>query len=126
MTRGEIVTVALSGDYGKPRPAVIIQSDQLVGTKSVLICPLTTSSRDAPLFRVAVEANAGSGLSRPSQIMADKLTAVRRDRVGRRIGSLDEATLMALDQVLAFVVGIADRAEMAPAAASIDRPDPSS
>lgn len=27
MRRGDIVTIALQGDYGKPRPALIIQSD---------------------------------------------------------------------------------------------------
>src|SRR5215210_1310916 len=118
MKRGDIVTVALSGDYGKPRPAVIIQSNLLLPTKSVLVCPFSTTLREVPLIRLGVEADAGTGLRRPSQIMVDKITAVRRDRVGPRIGRLDDATLVALDQLLAFVVGIADRA----GAEAVDEP----
>jgi mRNA interferase MazF len=32
------VTVAVQGDCGKPRPAVVIQSDWLAETDSVLVC----------------------------------------------------------------------------------------
>ena len=109
MRRGDIVTVALCGDNGKPRPAVIIQSNLLPPTKSVLICPFSTTLREVPLIRLGVDANAETGLRRPSQIMVEKITAIRRDRVGPRIGRLDKATLTALDQILAFVIGIADR-----------------
>jgi hypothetical protein len=34
--------------------------------------------------------------------------AVRRDRCGAPIGTIDDATLIALNRQLAFVVGIAD------------------
>ena len=51
MRRGEIVTVAVQGDYGKPRPAVVIQSDWLAETESVLVCLLISTTREAPLFQ---------------------------------------------------------------------------
>ena len=118
MRRGDIVTAALSGDFGKPRPAVVIQSNQLADIDSVLLCPITTTLRDAPLFRLSVDHNARTGLRRPSQIMIEKITAVRWDRIGSTIGSIDETTLIALDHLLAFVIGIADRG----GAATVDEP----
>lgn len=108
MKRGDIVTVAASGDYGKPRPAIVIQSDALPQTDSVLVCLLTTTLRDAPLYRMPLPASEETGLREPSQVMVDKIVAVRRDRCGARIGRADDAALLALGRQLAFVVGLAD------------------
>jgi mRNA interferase MazF len=108
MRRGDIVTAALPGDYGKPRPAVVIQSNRLVDVDSVLLCPITTARRDAPLFRLDVGSTELTGLRRLSQIMVEKITALRRDRVGSAIGGIDRATLLALDRLLASVVGLAE------------------
>ena len=99
--------VAVNGDYGKPRPALVIQSDLLVGTDSVLVCLLTTMARDAPLFRLAVPAGEGSGLRDPSQIMVDKIMAVRRARCAEPIGRVDDDAMQALGRLLAFAVGLA-------------------
>ena len=112
MRRGTIVTVALSGDYGKPRPAVVIQSERLAATDSLLVCPLTSTQRDTPLYRLA---DAENGLRRASDIMVDKITAVRRVRIGAAIGTLGAAHLLALDRMLALAVGIADRSGTNPA-----------
>lgn len=108
MRRGDLITVALSGDYGKPRPALVIQSDFLPETDSVLVCLLTTTLRAAPLYRLSLPAGEGTGLHAPSQAMVDKIRAVRRDRCGAPIGRVDEAALLALGRLLAFVIGIAD------------------
>jgi len=106
--RGDLITVALSGDYGKPRPALVIQSDFLNEIDSVLVCLLTTTQRDAPFYRYPVPPGAETGLRKASQVMVDKIIAVRRDRCGERIGGLDSASLLAIGRLLAFVVGIAD------------------
>jgi mRNA interferase MazF len=106
--RGDIVTVAIVGDYGKPRPALIIQSDFLAETDCVLVCLLTTTPRAAPLYRLALPAGPETGLREPSQVMVDKIMAVRRDRCGPPIGHADPSALLALGRLLAFVVGIAD------------------
>ena len=106
MRRGDLITVATSGDYGKPRPALVIQSDLLAETESVLVCLLTTTLRDAPLFRLSLPHGESTGLREPSQVMVDKIIAVRRDRCGTRIGRVDLASLLALNRLLA--VGIAD------------------
>ena len=109
MKRGDVVTVAASGDYGKPRPAVIVQTDALPAQHaSVIVCQMTSDLVEAPDFRISVEPSAGNGLQTRSQVMADKPVTIRRERVGRRIGSLDEADLARLNIALAFVMGLAD------------------
>lgn len=108
MKRGDIVTVAVSGDDGKPRPAVVVQSDWLDGTDSVLVCLLTTTTRDAPIFRLEVKPAPANGLREISQVMVDKIMAVRRDRCGAGIGRLDDTALLALNRMLALVVGLVD------------------
>jgi mRNA interferase MazF len=100
MKRGDLVTVAVSSDYGKPRPALVVQSDAFDLLPSVIVLPLTSELHRAPLFRVAVSATSETGLRAPSQIMVDKATAVPRSKLGPRIGSIDAATMQAVNQAL--------------------------
>lgn len=107
--RGDIVTVAATGDYGKPRPAVVVQSDAFPDTHaSVIICQITSIIADAPDFRVTIEPSSGNGLRTASQIMSDKPTTVRRERIGTRIGQLETNDLTRLNVALAFCLGLAD------------------
>jgi mRNA interferase MazF len=109
MRRGDVVTVAAAGDYCKPRPAVIVQTDALpIEHGSVVVCQMTSELSTAPDFRVTVEPTAANGLRARSQVMADKPVTIRRDRVGRRIGRLDDQDILRLNVALAFVVGLAD------------------
>ena len=109
MKRGDVVTVAAAGDYGKPRPAVIVQTNALPAAHaSVIVCQMTSEMVDAPDFRVTIEPSEKNGLRTRSQIMADKPVTIRRERVGRRIGWLDEKDLARLNVALAFVMGLAD------------------
>lgn len=110
MTRGDIVVVSAPGDYGKPRPAVVIQSDRLTSNDSVLVVPFTSTSAltDAPLYRLSVLPTARNGLQTPSQIMADKVTPIRRGKCGRLIGRLEDDALLALNYMLSVIMGIAD------------------
>jgi mRNA interferase MazF len=106
--RGDIVLARLPGDFGKLRPAVVVQSDRLIEGDSVILCPLTSYERDAPFFRLTVHANDETGLREISQVMVEKIGAVRPDRCGRRIGRASEETLLALDRLLAFVLGLSE------------------
>lgn len=109
MRRGDVVTVVAQGDYGKPRPAVIVQSDWFNETHaSILVCLLTSEPQDAPLFRIPLEPDERNSLQQPSQIMVDELLAVRRERIGSRIGRLDEETIVRLDRSLALFLGLAE------------------
>ena len=109
MKRGDVVAVAAAGDYGKPRPAVIVQTDALPAKHaSVVVCQMTSDLVDAPDFRVTIEPDGKNGLRMRSQIMADKPVTIRRERVGMRIGILDAKDLARLDVAIAFVMGLAD------------------
>ena len=105
--RGDLVTIALSGDYGKPRPAVIVQADAFDALPSVTVLPLTSELRDWPLFRVMAEANRGTGLRGRAQVMIDKAVTVPRSRIGQPIGHLNSTTMLAIDTALAKFLGLA-------------------
>ena len=109
MRRGDVVTVAAAGDYGKPRPAVIVQTDAFPESHaSVVVCQMTSEWFGAPDFRVTINPSETNGLRARSQVMADKLVAIRRERVGRVIGRLSTADVRRLNIALAFVLGLAD------------------
>jgi mRNA interferase MazF len=108
MKRGDIVAVAAKGDYGKPRPAVIVQSDTFDDTDSVLVCLITTTLRRAPLYRLDLPADSSTGLRKPSQVMVEKVIAVRREKCGRAIGRMAQVRLIALTRMLALLIGAAD------------------
>jgi len=104
-----VVTVAASGDYGKPRPAVIVQTNALPSAHaSVVICQMTSECSDAPDFRVSIEPTEKNGLRVRSQVMADKPVTVRRERIGPQVGHLDDKDVLRLNVALAFVMGLAD------------------
>ena len=108
MKRGAVVTVAASGDYGKPRPAVVVQTDALpLKHASVVVCQMTSDCSDA-VFRLTIDPSAKNGLKTRSQIMADKPVTIRRDRVGSLSGQLDDPDIARLNSALAFVMGLAD------------------
>ncbi|MCK1707952.1 type II toxin-antitoxin system PemK/MazF family toxin [Bradyrhizobium sp. 143] len=109
MQRGDVVVVAAAGDYGKPRPAVIVQTDAFPQSHaSVVLCQLTSDLVDAPDFRVTVEPKPENGLRLTSQVMADKPVTVRRERIGQRIGRIGDQDMARLGIALAFVMGLAD------------------
>jgi mRNA interferase MazF len=109
MRRGDVVTVAASGDYGKPRPAVIVQSNAFPESHaSVVICQMTSDLVDAPDFRITIDPDDHNGLRTRSQVMTDKPTTVRRERIGAVIGHLNAGELRRLNAALALVMGLAD------------------
>jgi mRNA interferase MazF len=107
MRRGDIVKVALPGDLGKPRPALVIQSNDFLDTGSVVVLPMSSQVEGISLFRVQVEPSQSNGLYSPSQIMTDKITNLRREKVGGIIGRLEADTLAQIDQQLAVFLGLA-------------------
>jgi mRNA interferase MazF len=107
MRRGDLVTVALQGDLGKPRPALVIQSDLFDLHPSVVILPVTSELRDAPLFRILVDSTELNGLNKPSQVMVDKPQSITREKVGAVFGRLDDETMLAVNRALAVFLGFA-------------------
>jgi mRNA interferase MazF len=107
MRRGDLVTIAAPGDYGKPRPAVVVQTNALPESHaSVIVCPLTSERADSLDFRVVIEPSTDSGLRVRSHVMADKPVTIRRDRIGKSIGRLTASEMMKLNAALAFTMGL--------------------
>jgi len=107
MRRGDLVTIALQGDYGKPRPALVIQADLFDEHPSVTILPVTGELREAPLFRITIKPGDGNGLLKPSQVMVDKPQTVPREKIGATFGRLDDDDMLAVNRALAVFLGFA-------------------
>ena len=105
--RGEVVTIVLPGAYGKPRPALVIQSDLFDAHSSVTILPVTSELRTAPLLRITINPSEANGLRKPSQVMVDKAQTIPREKVGKVIGKLEDESLVAVNRALAVFLGIA-------------------
>ncbi len=102
------MTVAVAGDYGKPRPGLIVQADLFNDTHaSITILPLTNTVVDAPLFRITIDPSRHNGLTRVSQIMVDKALTVPRDRLGKTIGRIDDDLMVRVNRALSVWLGFA-------------------
>ena len=107
MKRGDLVTIVLSGDYGKPRPALVIQSDLFDQHPSVTVLPVTSELREAPLFRIRIEPTDDNGLRKTSEVMVDKTQTVTLEKMGNTIGHLDDESMLAVNRALAVFLGFA-------------------
>jgi mRNA interferase MazF len=100
--------VALPGDFGKPRPALVIQPDLFNETHPTLtLLPLTSEIRSAPQFRITVEPSSANGLRMVSQIMVDKPMTFRRDKIREPFGRMDDEMMLRVGRALAVWIGIA-------------------
>ena len=103
MRRGDVVVVATPGDFGKPRPAVVIQSNLFNETHaSVTVCPITSDCIDAPLFRISVPPGTRTGLRDPSQVMVDKVVSVPRSSIAKTVGRCEASELRTVEDSLRF------------------------
>ena len=108
MKRGDLVLAAITGDYGKPRPWVIVQSDLVPhGYPGLTLCPLSTTDHGDRNFRIPVEPSSDNGLRVPSRVMVDKIQSINRGRARVRIGSLDADVMRRVDSALRVWLGLA-------------------
>jgi mRNA interferase MazF len=109
LKRGDVVIVAIPGEFGKPRPAVVVQSNLLAaGTESLIICPITSRTITVQRMRPHLQPDEINGLRRPSQVMSDKITTVHLKKVGQRIGRIADDDLQRIDFSLQLVLGFLD------------------
>ena len=106
MMRGDFVTIAMPGDFGKPRPALVMQSDHFNEHATVTVLPVTSALVNAPLLRVTVQPDPQSGLQKPSQGMVDKAMTVKRDKVGQAFGRIEADAMVEVERCLAVFLGI--------------------
>jgi mRNA interferase MazF len=105
--RGQFVTVAIAGDFGKPRPALVVQTDLFSQLPSVVVCPLTTHLRtDADQFRLDVAPSPRNGLRAASQVTIDKITVLQVGKIGSILGTADDALMLRVNRALALFLGV--------------------
>ena len=102
-----MVLMVVPSDLGRPRPGVIVQANEtIVGLDTVIVCPLSSDLQERLSLRPTVEISSENGLNVRSQIMTDKLLALRRDRIRRVIGRIDAGTSEQLDRALLVLLGV--------------------
>jgi mRNA interferase MazF len=105
--RGDVVIAVFSGGYGKPRPALVVQTDLANPThSSIVLCPISSHVENAPLFRLEVTPSPENSLEKSCQVMVDKITTVRKDKVRQVIGRMDEDTMIRVNRSLALWLGL--------------------
>jgi mRNA interferase MazF len=101
LARGDVVAAVVPGDFGQPRPAVIVQArPYLESHTSVTVCPLTTHLTGLRMFRIMIAPDKNNGLDEPSEVMVDKVSSLRRERIAQSIGRLSAADMRAIDNSL--------------------------
>jgi len=106
MKRGDLITIALQGDFGKPRPAVVVQSDIFDCIPTITVLPVTSDLQDIPAHRLAIFPDESNGLLLPSEIMVDKIQVVHRNKAGSVFGRLSDAKMLEVSHALAVFLGI--------------------
>ena len=104
--RGDFVTIAMQGDFGKPRPALVVQANVFDEHSSLTVLPVTSTLLAAPLLRITVEPSDENGLQKTSQIMVDKILTVKRDKVGPAIGRINATLMVEVERCMAVFLGI--------------------
>jgi mRNA interferase MazF len=108
LKRGDLLPVIVAGDHGKPRPAVVIQTDTAGDLDTVIVCLITSDFSLPKPFRVDLSVTPENGLRKPSQIMADKMFTQYRARCGEVFGNIGLDELLELNRAIAIITGLAD------------------
>lgn len=107
MKRGELWTAAAGQGYaGKPRPVLVVQDDRFDCTDSITVCPLSTSTTAIPLLRIPLRPRDTNGLTSPCSIMLDKITTMRRSRLGQRIGKMSTTEMLQVERGMLVFLGM--------------------
>ena len=108
MKRGNVVTVAMQGDFGKPRPALVLQSDVFSDIHATVTVALISSNlMQAPIFRLDIDPDESNGLTKPSQVQIDKIQSIRIEKIGAIIGELSDVMMVRVNRALALWLGLA-------------------
>jgi mRNA interferase MazF len=107
IARGDVVLMVVPTGLGRPRPGIVVQgSESTTGLSTIFVCPVSSDLQDRLPLRPMIEVAPENGLRLRSQIMTDKLVALRRDRIRRVIGRIDAETSEQLDRALMVLLGL--------------------
>jgi len=108
INRGEIWSVLWTGLAGKPRPALVIQSERYRLTDTDILALITTSRNEQGELRLPIKADDDNGLLQDSYICLDKLMAIPLTNLGERYGRADDSIMAEIDARLIKVLGIGE------------------
>ncbi len=108
MNRGDIIVAIFASEFGKPRPSLVIQSNNFSNLNTLVICPLTTDLKGQSPLRILVHPSPSNGLREPSHIMIDKIAAVSSEHRRDKIGELNADEMEIVSQQLSLLLGITD------------------
>ena len=107
IARGDVVLMVVPSDLGRPRLGIVVQSNEsTVHLSTIFVCPVSSDLQERLPLRPIIEIAPGNGLRLRSQIMTDKLAALRRDCIRRVIGRIDAETSEQLDRALLVLLGL--------------------
>lgn len=106
--RGELITISLQGDFGKPRPAVIMQANAFSTLSSVTLIPFTSEIDKAPLFRLIIEPSKENGLLKKSALMIDKIHTISREKISKPFGKISKTELIEVERLASLFLGLAE------------------
>jgi len=106
LKRGNFVTIVMQGDFGKPRPALIIQSEKFDQHATVTVLLVSSTLVEAPLLRITIEPDDSNGLEKTSQIMIDKCMTIKKDKIGHVLGSASHEAMIEVERCLSVFLGI--------------------
>ncbi len=105
--RGDILLCSMSSDFGKVRPAVVVQNTLFNEVRNTItMCPLTTELIEEAVFRPTIKPTEESGLKTTSQIMVDKICSIKKERLKKNVGKLTEGEKQALDESIKLWLGL--------------------
>ena len=106
-SRGDLVTIAIPGDFAKSRPALVVQANQFNEHATMTVLLVTGTIVDAPLLRVTVQPDEKNGLQKTSQVMIDKAMTIKRDKLGPVFGAVSDEVMLKVGRGIAVFFGIA-------------------
>ena len=106
MKRGDIVLIVLTGEFGKPRPALVIQTDTAFPSEYITCIPITGTLKRVPDVRIPIDPTLQNGLTKPSELMVDLVQTASLSRFRDIIGRIDTETMTLVEKSLSLHLGM--------------------
>lgn len=106
MKRGEIWSGIGDGYAGKPRPMLIIQSEEKLISESIVVVLVTSKDAKKPNdLRVRIEPSKINGLEQISFAMVDKITPIPIQKMDYKIGVLEDDIFHVVENAILEILG---------------------
>ena len=109
--RGEIYLVSFDPTVGheikKTRPALVIQNNVSNQYSPItIVAAISSQFGNPPHPREVILPTGKSGLAKPSAVVLNQIRSVDRQRLVKRLGAIDTATMRKVDEALLISLGL--------------------